>query len=190
MTSIRTFIAIEIPEDIRNRIAILQSGIKGLGGKTTWVKPENMHLTLKFLGETEQSRIKNISNALADIVSLTNQFEIRFKGVGAFPNFSKPKVFWIGTEGDNNAFVELATKIDQQMSEVGFKPETRRFSAHLTIGRVWDRMGIEPVINLLQQEKKFTPGEFVVKHVSFIKSELTRQGPIYTTLEKLKLNRR
>ena len=188
MPSIRTFVAIKIPEDIRNGIATLQSGSKGLGGKITWVKPENMHLTLKFLGETEQRQVKNISDKLAQAVLSINQFEIKFKGAGAFPNIRKPKVFWVGTEGDNSTLIELANKIDQQMCEFGFKPENRRFSAHLTIGRVRDFKGIDPVIHLLQKEESFSPGEFIVKYVSFIKSELTRQGPIYTTLEQIKLN--
>jgi RNA 2',3'-cyclic 3'-phosphodiesterase len=188
MTPIRTFIAIEIPEDIRNRIAVLQSGLKGLGGKITWVKPENMHLTMKFLGETEQHQVKNIFDKLDQAVSSINQFEIKFKEVGAFPNFRRPKVFWVGTEGDNSTLIEVANKIDQQMCEFGFRPENKRFSAHLTIGRVRDQKGIETVIKLLQQEENFSPGEFVVKHVSFIKSELTRLGPIYTTLEQIKLN--
>ena len=188
MAPIRTFIAIKIPQDILTQIAVLLSGLKTLGGRITWVKPENMHLTLKFLGKTDPVQVKNISEKLSQLVLSFNRFEIKFKGLGAFPNFRRPKIFWIGTVGDNSTLIQLANKIDRQMSEFGFKPENRRFSAHLTIGRVRDQGGIEPIINLLQKEENFTAGEFIVKQVFFIKSELTQQGPIYTTLEKLTIN--
>ena len=188
MASIRTFIAIEIPEDIRNQIAELQSGLKGLGGKITWVKPENMHLTLKFLGETDESLIENISEKLEQVVLSFNQFEIKVKGIGVFPNFKRAKVFWVGTETDSNTLSELAKKIDQQINEFGYELEKRQFSGHLTMGRVRDSRGIEPVIKKLQQVKNFTPGKFVVKEVLFIKSELSRQGPIYTLLRKININ--
>ncbi len=188
MAPIRTFIAIKIPEDIRNQIAVLQSGLKGLGGKITWVKPENMHLTLKFLGETEERLIENISEKLEQVVLSFKQSEIQVKGVGAFPNLRRAKVFWVGTEEDKNTLIELASKIDQQMSELGFGREKRRFSAHLTMGRVRDNRGIEPTIKKIQQKETFDVGKFVVKEVLFIKSELTQQGPIYTVLKKIKLN--
>ena len=188
MASIRTFIAIEIPKDIRNQIAKLQSGVKGLGGKITWVKPENMHLTLKFLGDTDESLIENISEKLSQLALSFNQFEIKVKGVGAFPNFRRAKIFWVGTETDSSALIELAKKIDQQMSGFGYDREKRRFSAHLTMGRVRDNRGIEPLIKKLQKEELFNPGKFVVKEILFIKSELTKQGPIYTLLKKIKIN--
>ncbi|MBL7095255.1 hypothetical protein ISS22_14930, partial [candidate division KSB1 bacterium] len=94
----------------------------------------------------------------------------------------------VGTEEDKNTLIELASKIDQQMSELGFGREKRRFSAHLTMGRVRDNRGIEPTIKKIQQKETFDVGKFVVKEVLFIKSELTQQGPIYTVLKKIKLN--
>jgi len=189
MASIRTFVAIEIPVDIRDQIANLQFDLKGLGGRITWVKPENMHLTLKFLGDTDENLIENISDKLAQVVVSHNQFEIKVRGIGAFPNFKKPKVFWIGTEDEKSALVELANKIDKQVSQFGYEREKRRFSAHLTIGRVRDHKGIEPVIEKLKKAENFYPGKFEVKALLFIKSELTRQGPIYTVLKKTKLNK-
>ncbi len=188
MASIRTFIAIEIPGDIRNKIAELQFRLKELGGRITWVKPENMHLTLKFLGDTDESLIENISEKLMQLALSFNQFEIKVKSVGAFPNLRRPKIFWVGTETDSSTLIELANKIDQQMSKFGYAREKRRFSAHLTMGRVRDNKGIEPLIKKLQKEELFNPGKFVVKEVLFIKSELTRKGPIYTLLKKIKIN--
>ena len=188
MALIRTFIAIEIPGDIQNKIAELQSGLKGLGGRITWVKPQNMHLTLKFLGDTDESLLENISEKLRQLALSFNQFEIKVKGVGAFPNLRRAKVFWVGTETDSSTLIELAKEIDQQMSEFGYDREKRRFSAHLTMGRVRDNKGIEPLIKKLQKEELFNPGKFVVKEILFIKSELTRQGPIYTVLKKININ--
>jgi 2'-5' RNA ligase len=188
MALIRTFIAIKIPEDIRNQIVKLQSGLRGVGGKISWVKPENIHLTLKFLGETDENLIENISEKLEQVVLSFNQFEVSVKGVGAFPNFRRAKVFWVGTKADSNILGELAQKIDREMNEFGYMLERRQFSAHLTIGRVRDNRGIEQVINKLQQVENFTLGKFLVKEVLFIKSELTRQGPIYTLLKKININ--
>ena len=188
MALIRTFIAIDIPEKLRKTIANLQSGLKGLGGKITWVKPENIHLTLKFLGNTEENKIEIIAEKLEQAVLSFNRFEIKFKAIGAFPNFRRAKVFWVGCVENKDTLTELANKIDQLMSEVEFEREKRQFSAHLTIGRVRDHRGIEPVITMLQQEKYFAGENFVVKEVSLIKSELTRQGPIYTPLKKIQIN--
>jgi len=188
MALIRTFIAIKIPEDIRNRIADLLSSLKGSGGKITWVKPHNMHLTLKFLGETEESIVKGISERLEQVLLSYNQFEINLKNIGAFPNLKKPKVLWIGTEGDKNILINLARNIDEQMSEFGFEREKRKFSAHLTIARIRDNRGIDPLIKKLEKKKYFVPGTFTVKDILFIKSELTKHGPIYAVLKKIKIN--
>ena len=132
MALIRTFIAIEIPEKIRHQIAELLAGLKEQGGKITWVKPENMHLTLKFLGDTEENSIDTIAGRLAEIVSTFAQFEICIKGVGAFPNLRKPRVFWVGTTDEKDTLKSLANQINQQLSVLGFEQEKRPFSAHLT----------------------------------------------------------
>ena len=186
MGKIRTFIGIEIPAEIRTKIAEFQTDLKALGGRIAWVKPERIHLTLKFLGATDELLVEKIISQLEEVAFPRSPFRVKVGGVGAFPNFKKPRVIWVGVDEGIDILREVASDIDQRMSGFGFEKEKRQFSAHLTVGRVKDDRNIGSVIERLQQIQDFKAGEFIVSEMSFIKSQLTNEGPIYTTLKKIK----
>lgn len=185
MSTIRTFIAIEIPPEIQNNIAELQNNLKRLGGKISWTKPGNIHLTLKFLGDTDVERIAAIGSELERAAKSTTGFKIHVKGTGAFPNWKRPRVIWIGAQSEGEQLSELAEQIENRMHQFGFEKESRRFSAHLTLGRVKDASAIEPVMEKLISCEGFDAGSFDATAFYLIKSELHPSGSIYTHLKKI-----
>lgn len=187
MSKIRAFIAIEIPGEIRTKISELQSSLKRLGGRISWTKPKNIHLTLKFLGDTDESLIDEIAEELKKMAASFSQFQIHVNGIGAFPNFKRPRVIWVGTNSENENLSKIAFEIENRMEKLDFKKETRKFSGHLTLGRIKDPTGIQPIIDRLQQNKDFHAGSFPVKELFLIKSQLHPTGSIYTILKKVNL---
>jgi 2'-5' RNA ligase len=187
MSKIRTFIAIEIPAEIQNKIGALQSNLKGIGGRVSWTKPGNIHLTLKFLGDTDEDIIDEIAVELQEAVQNITGFEIIVQGVGVFPNFKRPRVIWVAAKSEGDQLQKLAAQIENCMENFGFEKETRRFSAHLTLGRVKDTKGIEPIMEKLKNYEEFEVGSFAVTEFYLIKSELHPAGSIYTPLKKFVL---
>ena len=187
MSKIRTFIAIEIPTHIKDEIADLQERLKGIGGKISWTKPGNIHLTLKFLGDTDEEIIDEIAAGIQQAVQNLTGFEIRVAGTGTFPNFNRPRVIWVGAKSEGEQLQELAAQIEACVEKFGFKKEGRRFSSHLTLGRVKDARGIQPVMDKLKSHQDFEAGVFVANEFFLIKSELHPSGAIYTQLKKINL---
>lgn len=185
MSKIRTFIAIEIPAEIQNKIGELQNSLKKIGGRVSWTKPGNIHLTLKFLGDTDEKIIDEIATELQQIVKDRASFKININGAGVFPNFKRPRVIWVGARSEGKQLQELAAKVQDCMENFGFEKERRRFSAHLTLGRVKDTKGIEAVMEQLKSYENFEMGSFDVKQFYLIKSELHSAGAIYTPLKKI-----
>jgi len=187
MLKIRTFIAIRIPQEIRNKIGELQNNLKGIGGRISWIKPENKHLTLKFLGDTDEGVIDKIAAELQKAVENVAAFKVKVVGTGTFPNFKHPRVIWVGAKSEEDQLHKLVVQIENCMENFGFKKENRRFSAHLTLGRVKDIKAIQPVVNKLKSYENFEAGSFLVKEFLLIKSELHPAGAIYTPLKNIML---
>jgi len=186
MTKIRTFIAIEIPEGIRQKIAELQDELRSLGGRVSWVKTENIHLTLKFLGDTDASMINDIASQLQRSVAAMAPFEVTVNGVGTFPNAKRPRVIWVGASSKPADQLKLlAARIDAETSRFGFQKEDRPFSGHLTLGRVKDPRGIEPILDRLRAHENFYADAFTAKEFVIMKSELHPAGSIYTVLKTI-----
>lgn len=187
MAIIRTFIAVTVPADVQRQIADLQSKLKTAGGKVSWPKPENIHLTLKFLGDTDERRLDEIASGLTGAAASVRPFMLQICGVGAFPNLKYPRVIWVGAASEGNQLSLLVHNIEERMSAVGFPKERRPFSAHLTLGRVKDVHGIQPTIEKMQQYEKFDGGSFEVDIIHLIKSELHPAGSIYTSLRSIEI---
>ncbi|MDZ7342600.1 MAG: RNA 2',3'-cyclic phosphodiesterase [candidate division KSB1 bacterium] len=189
MGMIRTFIAVTIPADIQRQIAELQAKLKAAGGKVSWPRSENIHLTLKFLGDTDNRRLNEIARGLAQAAATVSPFELKIGSVGAFPNLKYPRVIWVGAVSEGNQLQLLVHNIEEQMSALGFEKERRPYSAHLTLGRVKDVRGIQTTLEKLQQFEKFEGGSFEVDAIHLIKSELHPAGSIYTLLRTIELKR-
>ncbi|MFA5146369.1 MAG: RNA 2',3'-cyclic phosphodiesterase [Candidatus Omnitrophota bacterium] len=183
----RTFIAIEISDDICGALAQIQSRLKYAGADVKWVEPRNIHLTLKFLGEITEEKAGKIKSILDDIGSRTKPFEINLKEIGAFPRIESPRVIWVGLDKGAKESVELAGRIDDELSNIGFAKESRPFAAHLTLGRVKSPKNKEVL-----KEKVMSSGSFqlsaiscqLIKSIVLFKSTLTPHGSIYTKLHE------
>jgi 2'-5' RNA ligase len=182
MTFFRGFIAIDITAT--PQILALEDEIAKTGADVKLVEPENIHITLKFLGDTDEQLIDTLEQTMKQAVHSIKPFPITLKGTGVFPNQKYVKVLWIGII-DNGLIGPIAEAIDTSLTKFGFKKETRGFSPHLTIGRVRTAKNKEKLLNVMQ---RFHDQEFTIQEVPSIvlkKSELTQKGPIYTTLREV-----
>ena len=184
----RTFIAIEISAEIRATLAQAQSHLKYSGADVKWVEPGNIHLTLKFLGEINEEKCAKITAALDSIAKTIAPFEISLKDIGAFPKIDFPRVIWVGLDKGTRESIELAGKIDEALSKIGFAKETRPFAAHLTIGRVRsakNKEALKEKVEKLQGQVASSRVQgYVVKSVIIFQSTLTPTGSIYTKLHE------
>jgi 2'-5' RNA ligase len=132
---LRLFVALLLPEEAKQELGALMTRLKPLATGVKWVEPKNLHLTLKFLGDTPEEKLAGITAAIGDAVQGNAKLSLVLSGCGAFPNLHRPRVIWAGCEGIDVA-AEMAKEIDRRMRKFGFKKEKRRFAAHLTVGLV------------------------------------------------------
>ncbi len=182
MTLFRGFIAIDIAST--PQILAFENEIKKTGADVKLVEPENIHITLKFLGDTEETLIDDIVHCMKESVISTKPFSITLQGTGVFPNKNYMKVIWLGIQ-DNGQIAPIAQVLENGLASLGFKKETRGFSPHLTVGRVRTAKNKEKLLTTLElhREDEFTTQE--VHTILLKKSELTPSGPIYTTLREV-----
>src|SRR5713101_1033149 len=133
---IRTFVCIEIPESIKDRIDRLQKTLRQIDAQVRWTKPSNIHLTLKFLGGVAPTRIERVAKAVGRAASGIHHFEIEVSGAGCFPSPRSPRVLWIGLPHAPEQLKQLYANIEDELAGEGFAREKRKFSPHLTIGRI------------------------------------------------------
>lgn len=183
---LRCFIAIELPEEIRKALAEAQRELKIFGADIRWVRPENIHLTLKFLGDTQEEDIESISREISEICSGFSSFSMELAGLGIFPGTRQPKVLWAGLNGSKE-IIELQKDIDSTMAHFGFKPEKRIFSPHLTLGRFRSPKNKDALLRAIASENVKKHGLFEVKTVALIKSSLTNSGSVYTKISEANL---
>jgi 2'-5' RNA ligase len=185
MAKIRTFIAIELADSVRQKIGALQDELKRDREKISWTKAENIHLTLKFLGDTDEAKIDDIADVITKSVGELSRFKLRVTGLGAFPNFRRPRVLWVGMPNPPISLIEIAENIDQQLGEIGFQTEDRKYSPHLTVARV--KAALSEQFTQKLKSREFDGGEFEVTEVLLIKSDLHARGAVYTPLRKIAL---
>lgn len=185
MQTLRTFIALDMPPEIKAALEKYMQPLKSLRGRVGWVKRENLHLTLKFLGDTPANRVDEIATALQEIAASSTSFTADIAGSGVFPNEKAPRVLWVGINDASETLRPLAIAIDERLHRFGFAKEKRDFIPHLTIGRVKDPR-IPDIIRALK-ENPFAVMPASFDEIIFMQSELNPAGSIYTPLRKLKL---
>lgn len=183
----RTFIAIEIPNEIKKEMAEAQSRLRGSSVEASWTRPEGIHLTLKFLGEVEESRMPEIMNALTSAVQGMGRFRLEMTGVGAFPNPKSARVVWIGVSGDIERLITLQSSVEEAMAGLGTEREDRKFTPHLTLGRIKYIRSRDAWVSALDSMKDIRLSGFDVDAVSLMKSELKRTGAVYTEIGRVEL---
>jgi 2'-5' RNA ligase len=185
-TYLRCFIALDISDHIRKDFGDIIDRLKKHDADVKWVRVDNMHLTLKFLGKTPENVLPKIQESLFNIVLSYNPFYIRIYATGVFPNRKYPRVIWIGVE-DSDILKRLQIDIEDTMASLGFKKEQRSFKPHLTLGRVRSHKGIMPLVLDLDTFKDKEFGNIHVKNIKLMKSELKPHGAIYSCLYDIPL---
>ncbi len=186
MPTIRTFIAVDLPAEIKTQIGQIVSPLRPLCRSIRWVRSEGLHLTLKFLGEIEQDQLPEIFTALETALSGRPSFGFRLSGLGGFPNLRRPRVLWIGVPQGHEPLRELAGVVEKALIPCGFAPEKRPFSAHLTIGRVRSPQGIQAVLERLP-DIEYDSGPIPAGAVKVMKSLLKPTGAEYSALKIIDL---
>jgi len=184
MPKFRGFIAIDI--EVSSKIVEIENEIKKTAANVKLVKPGNIHLTLKFLGDTNEGLIDEIEKIMKESVEGIEPFNIQLKGTGVFPNPNYIKVIWIGIQ-NGEQIIPIAQKIDEKISKLGFKKEKRMFSPHLTIGRVKSAKNKDKLIKIIDKYRDVQFSDLKVESLKLKRSELTPKGPIYTTLKEIEL---
>lgn len=185
----RCFIAIEVVPAIRQKLAELtlklRRALRGNRGGIKWVEPNLMHLTLKFLGEVDDTAVIDVGRIIDQVAASHRGFELSVEGVGCF---GKPaRVIWVGIQ-ENPALMTLQADLEGRLSEANYPAEERSFSAHLTLARIKDPSAGRDVPGLIEADRNIRLGSFQVDSLKLFHSELTPQGPIYTVIRTSKLN--
>lgn len=182
--TIRCFIAVKLPEGIRRSIADLIAWLRNTGTGVAWVPADNIHLTLKFLGNTDQALIPQIKHGISKKLSLCSPFYIKIVGVGCFPSEKHPKVLWLGLK-NTEVLGSISKEIDALVTGYGFPPEDRPYSPHLTIGRVRSQKGNAEMLRRFAEFREADFGELEVRSIHIMKSELKPAGAKYTSLAEI-----
>jgi len=187
---IRSFLAIELPKPILGKIEEVQGDLRSTHADVRWVSPEKIHLTLKFFGNIEESRIDLIFKSIEEPVRDALPFSVRVEGVGAFPSLKNPRVVWMGLDDGKERLVSLQKQLEDCLEKIGFEPEDRPFQPHLTLGRMKSTQGKEELVRGMEKYREEEFGAFQVERVVLFKSELRPSGPIYTLLRVLRMGGR
>jgi len=191
MDVVRSFIAIDLPAGVRSELTSFEEKLKARRHPfVKWVDPGSMHLTLKFLGNVAPDSMPQIVEAMSRVAKLHSTFELQVAGTGAFPNWQRPQVVWVGVGGELDRLNSLQKGLESVLSPLGFPSESRPFSAHLTVGRLRDRVTPDDrrrFAEFAQTVEFKTSLSFEVNAVRLMKSQLTPAGPIYTELAVAKL---
>lgn len=187
MESLRTFIAIELSEGVKDQLRSLQDHLcqQMAPGSVRWVRPEIVHLTLKFLGDTPLAQVEEVKAALGQAAAAARPCEFTVGGVGCFPNTRRPRVIWVGLQEHTGALVQLRDLVEDHVASIGFPTEKRRFSPHLTLGRVNRRASqseVREIGEVVATSAIGTIGEVAVDSVSYLKSDLRPSGAVHTTI--------
>jgi len=185
---IRTFICIELTDSIKQKMELLQNHLRGIDAQVSWVKPSNVHLTLKFLGGVPSHKIDAVSQATERASRETTVFELEVAGAGCFPSPRSPRVLWVGLADVPELLVNMYEKLEEELSSLGFQREKRRFAPHLTIGRLRSpRNGAELAQKLIAIG--FESEKFVAHQIIVMRSQLKPTGSIYTPIAIIPLQK-
>jgi 2'-5' RNA ligase len=184
---IRSFIAIELPEKTRQKLAAIQEQLKESRARVRWLKVSSIHLTLKFLGNILPEQVDEIAAAVAQVVVDEPPVSLCAAGLGAFPSQRKPRVIWVGLRGEVERLASIQAALEKALEKLGFAREGRGFRPHLTIGRVKDRHRLQGLIQALSTLELPEFNSFDADEIILYKSDLRPTGAIYTKLHRMPL---
>jgi RNA 2',3'-cyclic 3'-phosphodiesterase len=179
--TIRAFISIEVPEIVKQRVDQLQVRLKASGGDVRWVRSVGLHVSLKFLGQVPSAKVPAIIESLETVVSHGHRPQISIGGIGAFPDLKNPRVVWVGLDADER-LMRLQEGVENALEHLGFVTDERAFRPHLTVGRVRTARGRTALVRALEKEQNFSAGDYELKELCLMKSDLKSQGAVYAPL--------
>ncbi|MDO5851879.1 MAG: RNA 2',3'-cyclic phosphodiesterase [Methanobacteriaceae archaeon] len=182
----RSFLAIEIKSELKEDILNIQKEFLDENSRIKFVEKENLHLTLKFFGDINDKKIKEIESIITHTLSNYNSFQLNLEKIGVFPNKKHPKVIWIGTHTIDNVLVKLIKELDKEFNNIGFQKE-KSYIPHLTIARVKYIDNKEKLINTLNKLQNISLGNMNITSIKLKSSKLTPNGPIYSTINSFKI---
>ena len=188
--NMRTFIAIELPNAIKDFLSRLQQELKTCGADVKWVEPKNIHLTLKFLGDVDDNKLNEITEIIKGVAKEKATFQISISSLGAFPKIDSPRVIWIGIDAGDKETKEISGLLEEKIAKLGIPKEERPFSSHITIGRTRSGLNLGKLVQELKNKSELG-GEklrFDVLKVTLFKSTLSPKGPTYEILKEATLN--
>lgn len=195
---IRAFVAVELTDELRSAIGLLQAQVKAElarelrrtapDARLQWVRPESIHLTLKFLGDIVEGQVEEIGQALTTVVGSQPRFSLEVGGLGVFPDARAPRVLWVGLSGAGPV-ISLARSVDGALAELNFAPETRPFNPHLTLARIKEHgREVGKALAALGLLAAASPlGRLPVRTVALMRSELKPSGAVYSRLCEVSL---
>jgi len=184
----RTFIAVEVTGPALEAILRYQEQLRQFPAKVRWARPEQMHLTLKFLGEIEEPQAETVAEALKNLAGQNQAFEAELKGLGGFPDLRRPNVLWAGVQSGSEGLTRLADRVERAVKDLGFKKEKRPYRPHLTLGRVKSKEGLEPICKKMETDRDRSFGTFAVREIVLFKSVLSPSGAEYNALGRFELS--
>jgi 2'-5' RNA ligase len=187
MSTLRLFIAIETPQPIISQIAEIQAKLKKSGADVRWENPAKFHATMKFLGNTDEKLLPEIVTYTMGVAREAAPLQLRYVGLGCFPNNRNPRVIWTGIEDLKGNLAPLQEAVESALVPLGFQYEERRFHAHVTLGRLKSQAGIGSLLRVMDSIT-FESQPVIIKEISLVKSELKPTGSVYTTLKLIPLH--
>lgn len=180
----RTFIAIELTGQAQDELACLQSALRKADADVKWAEPENIHLTLRFIGGVDPKKAEEIKEVLAETAAGFKIFDLTMKDIGAFPSLSSPRVIWAGVGLGAVESTRIAEAIETKLQAIGIPEEERKFHPHMTLGRIRNPKNCEKLRGIIETIRFEAGSKINVDHLTLFRSRLTRQGSIYTPLFK------
>ena len=184
----RLFVAITLDKQIRKKLVAVQSVLQKLQPDMKLVEPDNIHLTLRFLGEVEEEKLPQLTQAIS-VVQNYPAFEMDLRGIGAFPVERHPKVVWVRGVDSSNTLEKIYGTLETELINIDFQPDDHKFSAHITLGRNKFPKYNDEFQNLMNEYAIEDFGRQKVKKVSLFQSTLTPEGPIYTNIRDFSLKK-
>lgn len=190
MARLRTFIAIDLGKTIRERCIALQETLARAGTEVKWVEPENLHVTLLFLGEVDARDVPAVCQAVALACAEQPAFTLSVETVGCFPNPRRPRVVWVGVGEGAEEVIALHDALESPLLQLGcYRREERRYTPHITLGRVRGNGSTESLATALARKADWQAGSIDVNEVLVLSSELTPRGPVYAVLSRARLQK-
>jgi len=192
--NLRLFVALDPPEPVRRRLASMQADLCKLAGRhadeVRWVAADGIHLTLQFLGAVPEERLESVRAALSAAASSARPLALELKGAGGFPSARRPRVVWAGVGGEVEPLAALVADLGRHLAPLGFPPEERAFSAHLTLGRAREGRGAPGLGGALAEAAAGDPVPWRADALVLYRSHLSPQGARYEAIFKAPLGAR